>query len=64
VGGDRESVAGVVVDPVQDFDVGVIGEPPVGEVGLPAFVGLFGGKPDVGGFGSLLRCGFDQPGGA
>ena len=46
--GDREGVAGVVVDPAEDFGVGVIGEPPVGEVGLPAFVGLFGGEADVG----------------
>lgn len=35
--------------------MGVIGEPPVGEVGLPAFVGLFGGKSDVGGLGTPLR---------
>jgi len=62
VGGDREGVAGVVVEPAQDLDMGVIGEPPVGEVGLPAFVGLLGGKPDVGGFGPLLRLRADQPG--
>jgi hypothetical protein len=37
-------------------------KPPVGEVGLPAFVGLFGGKPDVGGLGTLLRCWGDQSG--
>ena len=29
-------VAGVVVDPAQDLDVGAVGEAPVGEVGLPA----------------------------
>ena len=34
-----------------------VGEPPVGEVGLPALVGQFGGKPDVGGLGSPLGCG-------
>lgn len=39
VGGDRDGVAGVVVDPVEDFHVRPLGEPPVGEVGLPAFVG-------------------------
>ena len=64
VGGDRQRVAGVVVDPAQDFGVGVIGEPPVGEVGLPAFVGLFGGEPDVGGLGAPLRCWCHQACGA
>jgi hypothetical protein len=59
MGGDRERVAGVVVDPVEYFYVGVIGEPPVGDVGLPALVGLFGGKPDVGGFGAFVRLGVD-----
>ena len=34
----------------------------MGEVGLPAFVGLCGGEADVGGLGSFLRCGFDQAG--
>ena len=55
VGGDRERVAGVVVEPGQDLGVGAVGEPPVGEVGLPAFVGLFGGEADVGGLGPFLR---------
>jgi hypothetical protein len=32
VGGDRQCVAGVVVDPAEDLDVGAIGEPPVGDV--------------------------------
>ncbi|WP_264033155.1 hypothetical protein, partial [Mycobacterium fragae] len=41
-----DGVAGVVIDPAQDLGVGAIGEPPVGEVGLPAFIGLFGGEPD------------------
>ncbi len=56
VGGDRDRVAGVVVEPAEDFDVGAVGEPPVGEVGLPAFVGLFGGEADVGRFGPFLWC--------
>jgi hypothetical protein len=42
--------------------VGVVGEPTMGEIGLPAFVGLFGGEPDVGGFGSLLRLRRDLAG--
>jgi hypothetical protein len=61
--GDGEGVAGVVVEPVQNFDVGALGQPPVGEVGLPAFIGLFGGKADEGGLGSALGCGGDEAGG-
>ena len=62
VGGDRECVAGVIVDPAQNFGVGAVGEGPVGEVSLPEFVGLFGGKTDVGRFGAFLRAGCDEPG--
>jgi hypothetical protein len=62
VGGDRERVAGVVVEPGQDFGVGRVGEPPVGEVGLPAFVGLVGSQTDVGGLGTFRRCWGDQSG--
>ncbi len=39
VGGDRDQVAGVVVEEDQYFGVGAVGEPDVGEVGLPALVG-------------------------
>lgn len=60
VGGDGECVAGVVVDPAQDFGVGAVGEVPVGVVGLPALVGLFGGKADVGRFGSFVGAGCDE----
>src|SRR5262245_40916225 len=35
--GDRG--AGVVIDDVEDFDVGVIGQAPVRDVGLPQLVG-------------------------
>ena len=35
--GDGDGVAGVVVDPAEDFGVVASFEPPVGEVGLPAF---------------------------
>lgn len=35
---------GVVVDDVEDFDVAVIGQAPVGDVGLPALVGQVGSK--------------------
>jgi hypothetical protein len=38
------------------------GEPIVGEIDLPHFVGLLGGETDVGRFGFLLRLRGDQPG--
>lgn len=44
VGGEVEQVAGVVVDEVQDLHAGAPGQGPVGEVGLPHFVGLGGGE--------------------
>ena len=62
VGGDRQRVAGVVVEPVEDLHMGAVGEPPVGEVGLPALIGLLGGEPDIRRLGPLLRGGGDQPG--
>jgi hypothetical protein len=66
MGGDRERVAGVVVEPGQDLGVrsGVAvgaSESTVGEVGLPGLVGLLGLEPDVGGFGPLLRFRHHQP---
>ena len=63
VGGAAEQVAGVVVEPVEDLDVGAVGEAPVGEVGLPALVGLGGVEAAVGGAGSFAWLGDDQAGG-
>jgi hypothetical protein len=60
VRGDRECVAGVVVEPAQDLDVVAGRERVVGEVGLPAFVGLFGLETDVGRTRSFLRRRDDQ----
>jgi hypothetical protein len=37
----------VVVDPVEDLGVGAVDKRPLGDVGLPALVGLFGGEADV-----------------
>ena len=54
VGGDRQGVAGVVVEPGEDFGVGAVGEAVVGEVGLPGLVGLFSLEADVGRTGSFL----------
>ena len=55
VGGDRQGVAGVVVEPGEDLDVDAGGEAVVGEVGLPGLVGLVGFEADVGRAGPLLR---------
>ncbi|MGB3334133.1 MAG: hypothetical protein WBA79_15125 [Mycobacterium sp.] len=55
MGGDAEGVAGVVVDEVEDFDVRAIGEAPVGEVALPAFVGLLNRSSLVGAWSLLAR---------
>ncbi len=63
VGGDGEGVAGVVVDEVEDFDVGSISEPPVGEVVLPAFIGLLGRVADVGCWGPCVGLGIAVAGG-
>ena len=51
----------MVVDDIEDLDVGVVGEPPVGDVGLPAFVGLFGGEAQVAALGRLCGCGVTNP---
>jgi hypothetical protein len=60
VRGHRQGVAGVIVDEAQDLGVGGISQPPVGEIGLRAFVGQLGGKPDVGGLGAVVGCLGDQ----
>ena len=60
VGGDRQGVAGVVVEPGEDLDVGAVGEAVVGEVGLPGLVGLLGLEADVGRLRLLLRFGGDE----
>lgn len=59
-GGAGEGFAGVVVDDVEDLDGGPgggcgvgTGQVPVGDVGLPAFVGLFGLEADVAGLSSM-----------
>ena len=60
VAGDAQRVAGGVVEPGQDFDVLAGGQPVVGEVGLPGFVGHGGFEAQVAGLGSLLGLGGDQ----
>ena len=66
VRGDVQGVAGAVVEPADDLDVGAgstvgAGEPVVGEVRLPGLVRQGRLEPDVGGLRSLLRLGSDQP---
>jgi hypothetical protein len=43
--GDRQGVAGVVVDEVEDLDVGVIGEPPVVKSACQRSLGCSAAKP-------------------
>jgi hypothetical protein len=50
----------VVVEPVEEFDVGAIGQGPVGEVGLPPFIGLFGLEAAVGAAGPFTWLWGDQ----
>ena len=53
---------GVVIQPGQDLGAGPVRQRPVGEVGLPALVGLGGFEPQAGRSGALGRVGGDQPG--
>lgn len=48
---------GVIVDHVQDLDLGVIDQVPVRDVGLPSLVRLIGLEPDERGPGSFVRLG-------
>ena len=62
VGGDREGVAGVVIEPDQDLGVGPVGESVVSEIGLPGLVRKISLEPDEGRARSLLWFRSDQPG--
>ena len=62
VGVQGEEEPGVVIEPVDDFNVGAISEPPVGEIRLPTLVGLVGFEANVGGFGAFPGFRDDQPG--
>ena len=61
VGGGGQQVSGVVVEPVEDLDFTAIGQLPVGEIGLPALVGLGGFKSVVGAAWTFTWLGGDQP---
>lgn len=50
----------MVVEPVEDLNIGAVGQGPVGEVGLPALVGLGCDEVVVRGAGPLPGFGDDQ----
>jgi hypothetical protein len=60
VRGDRDGVAGVVVDEAQDLGVGAVAEAVVGEVGLPALIRELGCEAHIGGLGPFGGLGSDQ----
>jgi hypothetical protein len=51
----------MVVENVQDLYLGPVGEPPVSDIGLPAFVGLLGAEPVPAGPGPFLRLTDHKP---
>ena len=59
VRGHAQGVPGVVIEPGQDLGAGAVGEGVLGEVGLPEFVGLLGGEPQVGRARAFARLGSD-----
>ena len=50
----------MVIDDVEDLDVDALAEVPMGDVELPAFVGLFCLEPDVAALGAFVRLGGDE----
>lgn len=56
----RHAQPGVVVDDVQDLDLGAGGQPHVGHVHLPALVGQLGAEADVGALRALVGLGGDE----
>jgi hypothetical protein len=62
MGGGRQQVAGVVVQPVQDLDVGPVREAPVDEVRLPHLVRLGHLEAHIRAAGAFAWLGRDQPG--
>jgi len=61
-GGDGQGVAGVVIEPAQDFGAGAAGQRVVGEISLPALIRQLGFKPQVGRLRPLARLRGHQPG--
>lgn len=61
VRGHGDRVAGGVVEECQDLDAGVVGQAPVGGVGLPGLVRQRGLEADVGGGGRFFGSGATMP---
>ena len=64
--GDRPGIGGhqqpgVIVDHVQDLDLGAVGQAPVGDVGLPSLVRQIGFEPDERGAGRFCGWGVTKP---
>ena len=59
-----QQVAGVVIQPADDFGVVPVGEIPVGEVGLPGLVGTVGGEAVERAAGTFLGLRGDLAGAA
>jgi hypothetical protein len=53
----------VVIEQVQDLHLAVVGQGPMGDVQLPALVGLLGHEPHIAALGPLVRLGGDEPAG-
>ena len=60
IGGAIQQVLGVVVEPVEDLGISAISQSPMREIGLPALVGLIGGKANVGAFRAFAWLRIDQ----
>jgi hypothetical protein len=60
-GGDGKQEAGVVVEPVEDLDLGSVRQAPVGEVGLPQLVWCRGLEADPRTPRALARLGCHEP---
>jgi hypothetical protein len=60
-GGRADQQPGVVVDDVEDLHVGAVGQLPVGDVGLPAFIRHLRGEPHIRRPRSFLRLRGDAP---
>jgi hypothetical protein len=59
MGGDEQP--GVVIDQVQDLDLGAVGQVPEGKVALPELIGEVRLKPIEGCLGTLVGLGDDEP---
>lgn len=61
VGGAGEQESGVIIEPVQDLDIGAVSESPMGEVGLPGLVRQCCFEAEVGRTGRFFGSGTTRP---